>query len=350
FDEGWLNRGWLYHVGLLAAQGRSVGGYLVAGLDDGCINIDGTGVVGDNIFRDDFKFLSIGSGLRETFSLVSTKLVEASSRGGGLYVRGMAYKVELGKYLAMVFSGLAVLVMIVDKRSLWVARFLMATLSTDCDAASFSLFTFMVSIIFKRFSAMAAKDSNMEGALFRRLRDNSFYGMNGGDVTDHIAMVLEIAEWIKMPNVEKNDLRLHEINKNTKNGLWEFYVNERTKGTIGDLDEYNEPCKENTKNTCSYTFYKPHLDAQEAKDIYKVINREYSPIPIPARRNIDNPDELCRTEEFTVVRHSIGNDEEFVIVGPSKNNTVQRTPGSMSCIYHELFNRKDRGWEVSRTR
>ncbi|GJZ94474.1 hypothetical protein Tco_0666677 [Tanacetum coccineum] len=254
------------------------------------------------------------------------------------------------------------------------------------------------------------------------LQDNAFNGIDGGDVTEHIAKVLEFTEWIKMPNVEKNILRLHvfskslrgdaekwwndeingttitwselndkffhkyyplshtcnskipddldngtdyfefiywlaskfdnywEIDKNTKNRLWEFYVNERTKGTIGDLDEYKEPCEENTKKTCSDTFYKPYLDAQEAKDIYEVIDKEYSPIPIPARRDIDNPDELCRTEEFTVIRHSIGNDEEFVTVSPSKISTVERTPGSMSCIYHELFNRKDHGWEVTRTK
>ncbi|GJU59606.1 hypothetical protein Tco_1237372 [Tanacetum coccineum] len=136
-----------------------------------------------------------------------------------------------------------------------------------------------------------------------------------------------------------------EIDKNTKNGLWEFYLNERTKGTIGDLDKYNEPCEENTTKTCSDTFYKPYLDAQEAKYIYEVIDRENSPIPIPARRDIDNPDDLCRTKEFTVVRHSIRDDEEFVTVCPSKINTVERTPGSMSCIYHELLNRKDRRWE-----
>ncbi|GJV87446.1 hypothetical protein Tco_1531384 [Tanacetum coccineum] len=161
------------------------------------------------------------------------------------------------------------------------------------------------------------------------LQDNTFNGKDGEDVIDHIAK---------------------EIDKNTKNGLWEFYVNGRAKGTIGDLNEYKEPCKENTKKTCLDTFYKPYLDAQEANDIYEVINREYSPIPIPARRDINNPDELCRTEEFTVVRHSIGNDEEFVTIGPSKINTVERTPGSMSCIYHELFNRKDRGWDLTQTR
>ncbi|GKB30761.1 hypothetical protein Tco_0870162 [Tanacetum coccineum] len=123
----------------MAARGRrSVGGYLDVGLGDGCSNIDAV-VLGDNVFRDEF-------------------------RGGSLYVRGMAYEVELGKYLAMVFSGLAVLVMIADSRAFWVAiRFLMATLSLDCDAASFSLFMVMVSTSFERFSAMAVKDSNTEG-------------------------------------------------------------------------------------------------------------------------------------------------------------------------------------------
>ncbi|GJW51131.1 hypothetical protein Tco_0092482 [Tanacetum coccineum] len=190
----------------------------------------------------------------------------------------------------------------------------------------------------------------INGEFMKILKDNAFNGMNREDVTDHIPMVLKIIEWIKIPNVEKNELRLHssqnhlvemqrhvpddldnrtnyfefiywlvskfdnywEIEKNTKNGLWEFYVNERTKGTIGDLEEYKKPCEENTKKTCSDTFYKPYLDAQEANDIYEVIDKEYSSIPIPDRHDIDNPDELCRIEEFTVVRHSIGNDEEFV--------------------------------------
>ncbi|GJZ30795.1 retrovirus-related pol polyprotein from transposon TNT 1-94 [Tanacetum coccineum] len=121
--------------------------------------------------------------------------------------------------------------------------------------------------------------------------DNAFNGMDGWDVIDHIAKLAS-----KFDNY-------WEIDKNTKNGLWEFYVNERTKGTIGDLEEYKEPCKENTKKTCSDTFYKPYLNAQEAKDIYEVIDREYSLIPIPAHRDIDNPDELCRTEEFTVEQY-----------------------------------------------
>ncbi|GJZ05912.1 hypothetical protein Tco_0539705 [Tanacetum coccineum] len=206
------------------------------------------------------------------------------------------------------------------------------------------------------------------------LQDNAFNGMDGGDVTDHIAKVIEITEWIKIPNVEINKLRIHvfskslsgdaqtwwnneinetilaskfdnywEIDRNTKNRLWEFYVNERTNGWIGDLNESYD-------KTCSDAFFKPYLDAQEANDIYEVIDREYSPIPIPAQFNINNLEELCKIEEFTVIRHSIRNNEEFVTVGPSKVSTIERTPGSMSCIYHELFNKKNEGWTVYRTK
>ncbi|GJX04029.1 hypothetical protein Tco_0189945 [Tanacetum coccineum] len=133
----------------------------------------------------------------------------------------------------------------------------------------------------------------------RTAGDNTFNDTDGEDVIDHIAKVLEITEWIKMPNMEKNELRLHVFSKSLS----------------GDAKTW-----------------------------------EYSLIPILARRDIDNPDELGKTKEFTVIRHLIGNDEEFITVGPSKINTIERTPGSMSCIYHELFNRKDRGWEVTRTR
>ncbi|GJT06425.1 hypothetical protein Tco_0840887 [Tanacetum coccineum] len=45
------------------------------------------------------------------------------------------------------------------------------------------------------------------------LSDNAFNGEDGGDVTDHIAKVLEITEWIQIPNMNKNELRLHVFSK-----------------------------------------------------------------------------------------------------------------------------------------
>nr|GEW34923.1 hypothetical protein [Tanacetum cinerariifolium]GEW91328.1 hypothetical protein [Tanacetum cinerariifolium] len=152
------------------------------------------------------------------------------------------------------------------------------------------------------------------------LHDNSFNGMDGSEINEHIEKVLEITKWIKIPNVDKDELRVHvflkslsggakkwweikgavttwkelcdksfhkyyllshtyksktpddlghrtnyfeflywlaskfdnywELDKNVRSGLWEFYVNGRTKGTIDDLVNYNEPCEETNEKTC----------------------------------------------------------------------------------------------------
>nr|GFB73259.1 hypothetical protein [Tanacetum cinerariifolium] len=118
------------------------------------------------------------------------------------------------------------------------------------------------------------------------------------------------------------------------------------KGTIDDL--INESCNESNKKTCSNSLFKPYLDAQDGKYIYEIIDRDYSPIPIIAHRDIGNTDELCQTEEFAVVQYSIGSSEEYITVGPSKISMVEKTPGSISCIYYELFYKKDRGWAITR--
>ncbi|GJW49103.1 hypothetical protein Tco_0090454 [Tanacetum coccineum] len=185
------------------------------------------------------------------------------------------------------------------------------------------------------------------------LRDNAFNGMDGGDVIDHIARIVEITEWIKIPDINKNRLWVHvfskslsndakkwwndeiegtaitskfdnhwEIDKTTRCGLWEFYVNERTKGTIGDL--HDEPRNDNSHITYSEWFYKPHLDTHDSDEIYEIIDKKGSPILGPARHNICNQDELCKTEEFTVVRYSMGLDKEFIAVEPSLHTSLAK--------------------------
>nr|GEV14809.1 reverse transcriptase domain-containing protein [Tanacetum cinerariifolium] len=219
--------------------------------------------------------------------------------------------------------------------------------------------------------------------LLKEPRSNCYSGRAEEDVVGHIAKVFEILdpievavtfEWIKIPSVDKDELRLHvfskslsgdakkwwnnegtattwkescdkffhkyyplshtyknskipddlnhgmdyfkflyrlaskfenywELDKNVKSGLCEFYVNGRNNGTIDDFVKYNE---ENSNKTCSDLFFKPYLDAQDGKDIYEIIDRDYSPIPIPAHHDISKPNELCQTEEFTVIRYSVG--------------------------------------------
>nr|GEY49489.1 transposase (putative), gypsy type [Tanacetum cinerariifolium] len=44
--------------------------------------------------------------------------------------------------------------------------------------------------------------------------------------------------------------------------------------------------------------FKPYLDAHDGKDIYELIEMDYSPKPVLAHHDISNPDELCKTEGF----------------------------------------------------
>ncbi|GKB09918.1 hypothetical protein Tco_0843841 [Tanacetum coccineum] len=155
------------------------------------------------------------------------------------------------------------------------------------------------------------------------LQDNAFNGIDGGDVIDHIAKILEILEWIKIPDVDKDQLRLHvflislserakewldneikddldkgtnyleflewleskfknhwNMDKNTKNGLWNFYVNEyNTEGSISNTepskDECDEPYKKSPRKTCSDSFLSPiwtHKKEMESTILKEVIS------------------------------------------------------------------------------
>ncbi|GJY17521.1 hypothetical protein Tco_0389012 [Tanacetum coccineum] len=210
------------------------------------------------------------------------------------------------------------------------------------------------------------------------LQDNAFNGVDGGDVIEHIAKVLEILEWIKMPDVDKDRLRLHifPISLNRRAKEWwdneikdtittwkdlskkffhKYYPLSLTyhskipddldKGTyyleflewLGSKFKNHWNMEENTKNG---------LYAQEGNGIYnfKESNQYSPPIPVPIEYDINNPVEVSKFKEFKVIRYSIGTDEEFITISPSKYDTWGKTYGSMPYIYHDVFNKKFRGW------
>ncbi|GJV23143.1 hypothetical protein Tco_1375838, partial [Tanacetum coccineum] len=63
------------------------------------------------------------------------------------------------------------------------------------------------------------------------LQDNSFNGMDGSDITDYIAKVLEITEWIKIPNVDKDELQLHVFSKSLSRDAEKWWNSEGTATT-----------------------------------------------------------------------------------------------------------------------
>ncbi|GKD82898.1 hypothetical protein Tco_1349737 [Tanacetum coccineum] len=67
------------------------------------------------------------------------------------------------------------------------------------------------------------------------LHDNSFNGMDGSDVTDHIARVLKITEWIKIPNENKDEVRLHVFLKSLSRDAEKWLSSEETATTLKEL-------------------------------------------------------------------------------------------------------------------
>nr|GEX25894.1 hypothetical protein [Tanacetum cinerariifolium] len=53
------------------------------------------------------------------------------------------------------------------------------------------------------------KNTMIGNEFVKILQDKAFKGIDGGDVIDHAAKVLEILEWIKIHDMDKDQLRLH---------------------------------------------------------------------------------------------------------------------------------------------
>nr|GEZ05992.1 hypothetical protein [Tanacetum cinerariifolium] len=62
--------------------------------------------------------------------------------------------------------------------------------------------------------------------LLKILRDNTFNGVDNGDVTFHMAKILEISEWSKIPNVDDNQIRLHIFPISLSGHAKEWWYNE----------------------------------------------------------------------------------------------------------------------------
>ncbi|GJU66083.1 hypothetical protein Tco_1252342 [Tanacetum coccineum] len=94
-------------------------------------------------------------------------------------------------------------------------------------------------------SDSATRKLNMETTIeigdefVKILQDNSFNGIDGADVVNHIAKVLEILEWIKIPNADKYQLRLHVFPISLSRRAKEWWDDE-IKGAVTTWNELSE--------------------------------------------------------------------------------------------------------------
>ncbi|GKB70832.1 hypothetical protein Tco_0932244 [Tanacetum coccineum] len=91
----------------------------------------------------------------------------------------------------------------------------------------------------------------------KMLRDNAFNGIDGGNVVDHTAKVLEILELIKIPNVNPNQLRLYVFPLSLTRAAQKWWM-DKVDGKVTTWGELTEkffhkyyPLSDNRYNTSS---------------------------------------------------------------------------------------------------
>nr|GEU98158.1 reverse transcriptase domain-containing protein [Tanacetum cinerariifolium] len=85
-------------------------------------------------------------------------------------------------------------------------------------------------------SSMITKPEIKIGDEFLKiLHDNSFHGMDESNINKHIGKELEITKWIKIPNVDKDELGLHVFSKSLSGDARKWWDNEGAATTWKEL-------------------------------------------------------------------------------------------------------------------
>ncbi|GJX95213.1 hypothetical protein Tco_0349799 [Tanacetum coccineum] len=106
-------------------------------------------------------------------------------------------------------------------------------------------------------------------------------------------------------------------------------------------------------NTTTDSFFKPYLitlgkSDTEKKDEHSQTKRKYN----NTSKSIDEqPDKrICKAEKFEAIQYSLGPNEEYIAIRRCEYDIWERNDDNMSKIYQDIFQKKDNGWKVSRTK
>ncbi|GKC40257.1 hypothetical protein Tco_1052641 [Tanacetum coccineum] len=93
--------------------------------------------------------------------------------------------------------------------------------------------------------------------------------------------------------------------------------------------------------------YLVHDDApfviNEEDELYK--ERRCKLLEIPYERPL-----MCNSEKFELIKYSLGPEEEYMAIKENKYNVWIKTEENMSLVYQDLFDKKNEGWTMTRTK
>ncbi|GKC92540.1 hypothetical protein Tco_1157982 [Tanacetum coccineum] len=115
---------------------------------------------------------------------------------------------------------------------------------------------------------------------------------------------------------------------------------------IPSSNELKESKYENSPNTATDSFFK----AYEARDIEKQsqTKRKYG---YTSNSINEQPNKRrCKAEKFEVIRYSLRPNEEYIDIRSYEYDIWERNEDNMSKIYQDIFQKKDKGWKVTRNK
>ncbi|GKE38258.1 hypothetical protein Tco_1461663 [Tanacetum coccineum] len=222
------------------------------------------------------------------------------------------------------------------------------------------------------------------------LRKNIYHGTYNEDVVDHIVKVLKMVDLIYIPGVDSHQLRMKVFPLSLADDAKEWWISEEittweelvekffyrfylesydgedemtqkvifhawmngnwnkryVDNSISSSNELKESKYENPPNTATDSFFK----AYEARDIEKLSqtkrkhsNTSNSINELPNKRR-------CKAEKFEAIQYSLGPNEEYIAIRSYEYDIWERNEDNISKIYQDIFQKKDDGWKVTRTK
>ncbi|GJT83868.1 hypothetical protein Tco_1058210 [Tanacetum coccineum] len=221
------------------------------------------------------------------------------------------------------------------------------------------------------------------------LQKNIYQGTYNEDVVEHIARVLKLVDLIYVPCMDSHQLRMKVLpllladdakewwtsEGDGKITTWEelvekFFCRFYPESYDGDdemLDEGEnwgiDPLEflSNNKryvdsNTSSNNEWPSNTAIDSFFKAYDVRNIEKENEQGQTnRKDINNDDKQpnkrrCKTEKFEAIKYSIGPNEEYIAIRSYEYDIWEKNKYNLSIIYQDIFQKKDEGWKVTRTK
>ncbi|GKB60658.1 hypothetical protein Tco_0916844, partial [Tanacetum coccineum] len=176
------------------------------------------------------------------------------------------------------------------------------------------------------------------------LRKNMYQGTYNEDVVFPLSLADDAKEWW----ISEGDGKITTWEELVEKFFCRFYPEsyDGEDEIISSNNERKESKYKNPSNTTTDSFFK----AYDVCDIEKENGRRQT------KRKDDNNDDKrpdkrrCKAEKFEAIQYSIGPNEEYIAIRSYEYDIWERNKDNLSIIYQDIFQKKDEGWKVTRTK